>query len=35
MHKPVEFLGQVLEPELVVDVAPPLIGREPIQRNLQ
>ena len=35
MHKPVEFLGQVLEPELVVDVAPPLVGREPIQRNLQ
>ena len=35
MHKPVEFLVQVLEPELMVDVAPPLIGREPIQRNLQ
>ncbi len=30
---PVEFPGQVLEPELVVLVAPPLRGREPLQRG--
>ena len=35
MHKPVEFLGQVLEPEFMVDIAPPLVGREPMQRNLR